>query len=153
MPTRLSATLLAACLLLAAGACLSRWTHEDLAALAFQGQMEEALGQRLAACRAVLAAKTEVLNELIAGRLTLRQAAERFHELYALVEDGNDEVVGRYRVVQGEEALCRNVLTWAESVLYQRGDKSTKAKVLARLKEEYRERFGHDPEPWLPPPP
>jgi hypothetical protein len=151
MPTRLYATLLAACLLLAAGACLSRWTSEDLAALVSQGQMKEALVQRLAACCSVQSAKAEAVNDLIAGRLTLRQATERFRELNALMDDGNDELVGPYQVVRDEEPLCRSVLAWAEVQLYQRGDKATEAKVLTRLKEEYRKRFGRDPGPWPPP--
>jgi hypothetical protein len=131
---------------------LARWPAGDLEALTLLGQREGALEQRLESCRCLTAGKTRTAAELIAGRVTLRQAAERFRELNALVEDGNDEVVGRYLLVQGEEALFRNVLRWAEVELHQRGDEATKAKVLSRLKEEYRERFGHDPGPWPPPP-
>jgi hypothetical protein len=136
--------------ILAASACLAlnHWTAVDLVNYFEEGQRVGALDQRIAAGRDLLSAKNEVLNELLAGRLTLRQAAARFGELDTLMQDGNDELVGPFRVVQGEEALCRCVLGWAETALYWRGDEANKAKVMARLKEEYRRRFGHDPRPW-----
>jgi hypothetical protein len=156
MPARLHATFLTTCLLFAAGACLplglARWSAGDLMTLALQGQLDGALEQRLAACQRLTDGKARAAAELIAGRITLRQAAERFRELNALVDDGNDDVVGPYRVVSREEALWRNVLVWVRAELRQRRDQAA-AEVLARLGVEYRERFGHDPGPWPVPPP
>jgi hypothetical protein len=132
---------------------LARWPAGDLEVLTLQALREEALEQRLETWRSLTAGKTRTAAELIAGRVTLRQAAERFRELNALLDDGNDEVVGPYRMGSGEEALWQNVLVWVRAELYKRADKATEAKVLARLKEEYREQFGHDPAPWSPIPP
>jgi hypothetical protein len=73
----------------------------------------------------------------------LRQAAQRFRELSALVNDGNDDLIGPYLQVSGEEPLWRSVLVWVRAELYQRGDPGAGA-VLARLQAEYRVCFGHD---------
>jgi hypothetical protein len=153
MPARLHATVLTTCLLFAAGACLalSLWYAAGdprPSSLAREGRREDALDQRLTATREVLRDKTQVIKELIAGRLTLRQAAERFEELNARLAGGGDEdLIAPFQVASGEEALWRNALLWVENGLRHRRDQAA-AEVLARLRAEYRERFGHDPEPW-----
>lgn len=92
--------------------------------------------------------KSWVVKELIVGRLTLCEAAARFHELNALVErDPNNDRLAPYRVVSGEEGLYYNVYYWAEVELYHRRDPAAD-EVRARLQAEYREQFGHDPEPF-----
>jgi hypothetical protein len=135
--------------ILAASACLAlnHWVAVDLVNFFEAGQRVGPLDQRLSESREVIWAKNAVVNELIAGRLTLCQATERFRELHALVEDGNDEVVGPFQVVRGEEALCRNVLIWVRAELYHRS-RQEGDEVFARLRAEYRERFGYDPGPW-----
>jgi hypothetical protein len=156
MSAHLYKPFLAACLLFAAATCLSLllWRaagDTDLLALVWEGQREEALDQRLTASHRLLATKTGVVNELIAGRLTLPEAADRFRELSARVAgDGNDDMIGAYRVVSGEEALCHSVLLWAEAELRHGPDPSAAAAVLARLQAAYRERFGRDPGPMPP---
>jgi hypothetical protein len=160
MTARLHTTFCTACLLLAGGVCsvlsLARWSAGDLVELFSLGRLEEALDQRRAACQRLTSSKARTAAELIAGRVTLRQAAERFRELNAMVDDGNDDAVGAYRVESGEEALWRNVLVWVQATLRQSGDPAA-PEVLRRLWAEYRERFGHDPDPWavpvLTPPP
>jgi hypothetical protein len=107
----------------------------------------EAIDQRGNASHRSLFAKTQVINELIDGRIRLRDAAARFQELNALVSgDGNEDLIGAYRVVTGEERVWRNVLLWAELNLWDQSDRDAPA-VLARLRAEYRERFGREPEP------
>ena len=151
MTARLHTTFFTACLLFAAGASLllslARWSAGDLEVLVWQGQLDEALDQRLAACQRLMGGKARTAAELIAGRVTLRQAAERFRELNTLVDDGHDDLIGPYQVVSGEEALWRNVLVWVQAELRQRRDPAA-PEVLGRLRAEYREHFGRDPQPW-----
>jgi hypothetical protein len=83
-----------------------------------------------------------VVTEVIAGRLTLCQAAGLFGELNALVTSDGSEDIGPFRVASGEESLCRNILFWVHVELR---DKSERA-AFARLTGEYPEQFGHAPE-------
>jgi hypothetical protein len=141
----------AACLVFAAGASLPLllWpAASDLNLLDFmwEGPRGEALERRMTSCRLVTEAKQKILEEVIAGRLTLRQAAQRFVPLNAQFDDGNDDLVGTYRRFTEEEPLCRSVLAWAEVEAWHRPEL---APVLARLREEFREKFGHPPEPLL----
>jgi hypothetical protein len=99
----------------------------------------EALDAREEASRRYSQAKHAVTDEVIAGRLSLAEAAERFAQLGELL-DGNDTDIGKYIQPDGEQALCRNVILWV-SVTLGRGSGEQKA-VLARLEAEYRQRFG-----------
>ncbi len=154
MPARLYATFLTVCVV-SAGACLllalARWSAGDLRTIVSQGRLDGALEQRLAACQRLTAGKSRAAAEVIAGRMTLRQAVERFVELNALVDDGNDDVVGPYQRVSGEEELWRNVLVWVQAELYTQRHPDAAA-VLAPLRAEYRERFGRDPDLRMMPP-
>jgi hypothetical protein len=124
---------------------LARRTAGDLATLVREGWREGTIDRRLTVSQRMLQAKTEAVAEVIAGRMTLRETAARFRELNTLMDDGNDGI-GPYLVVSEEEPLWRNVLLWVRAELYQRGDQDAGA-VLPRLQAEYRERFGHDPDP------
>jgi hypothetical protein len=146
---------LVAWLLFAASACLALGfflargrTH--LQTFFREADREEAVARRLAVIGRVTEGKRHFLDELVGGRLTLREAAERFRELNSFFDDGNADLLGAYPAVTGEEALWRNVLLCARSELQGRPGA---AAVLARLGAEYREHFGHDPEPWLVSPP
>jgi hypothetical protein len=126
---------------------LARWAAGELTTLAWEGWREEALDLRLAATRRVMDGKARVVAEVIAGRLTLLEATGRFRELNVLVENADDHgVLAPYRVVTGEEALCRTVLAWVEAELWYEPDQAA-APIRARLKAEYRQQFGHDPQP------
>jgi hypothetical protein len=123
---------------------LTRWAAGDLATLSREAGRAEAMNRRLAAARQLSEGKHRAVAELIVGRLTLRQAAERFGDLGALLDDGNDDVLGACQVLTGEEALFRSVYSWAVSELR---DGPGSSAVLDRLAKEYRQQFGHDPQP------
>ena len=126
---------------------LVRWAAGELTTLAWEGWREEALDRRLAATRRVMDGKARVVAEVIAGRLTLLEATGRFRELNVLVANDDDhDIIAPYRVVTGEEALCRTVLAWVEAELWHEPDQVA-APIRARLKAEYRQQFGHAPQP------
>jgi hypothetical protein len=101
----------------------------------------EALDARDEASRRCNQGKAAVTAEVIAGRLSLAEAAERFARHGALLE-GNAAGVGAYRGPAGEQAVCRNVITWASAALPT--GSSQRAAVLARLEAEYQALFTPD---------
>jgi hypothetical protein len=60
--------------------------------------------------------KNRIVVELIARRLTLREAAQQFRELDEEVSQVQPEVP-RAPASDGDEAACRNVITWVRSQL------------------------------------
>jgi len=61
--------------------------------------------------------KRAVVAEVIAGRMALPEAAERFRELPALLDDGQDDTLGSYAVAEDEEGMCRSILSWVAVLL------------------------------------
>jgi hypothetical protein len=124
------------------GLALARWAAGDLADTLWEDPRREAMDRRMAVTCRVDETKAWVVNELLDGRLTLRQAGDWFREMNAwLAADGNEDLIGPSPVVTGEEAAWRNVLVWARAELYRRRDPGA---ALAPLRAEYRQRFGHD---------
>jgi hypothetical protein len=111
-------------------------------ALLTEARRGEALDARDATCRRYNEAKQAVTNEVIAGRLSLTEAAERFGQLADLFA-GYEGTVAAYKAPVGEQDLCGNVIIW---VAASRADAAGRqARVRARLEAEYRERFGAEP--------
>ena len=100
-------------------------------------QRGQALSSRDEAVRRCLEAKTRVTAEVVAGRLTLLEAAAAFRQCNETVKDGNDAWAGVYRAPGDEEAVCRNVIVWA--ALATRRDPQRQAAVVRRLEEELRQ--------------
>lgn len=102
----------------------------------------EALDARDAVCRRYNEAKQAVTDEVIAGRLSLTEAAERFAQLGELF-DADAGPLAAYKAPAGEQALCGNVIIW---VAASRADPAGRqAEARARLEVEYRQRFGAEP--------
>jgi hypothetical protein len=80
-------------------------------------------------------AKHAAVTELIASRLTLREAAARFGEQDAEVPGIRDRLTQHYPGVSNEVALCREVIEQARSVLRVRAPDQMET-VLARLEAE-----------------
>ena len=111
-------------------------------ALLTEARRGEALDARDAVCRRYNEAKQAVTDEVIAGRLSLTEAAERFAQLGELF-DADDGTLAAYKAPVGEQELCGNVIVW---VAASRADPTSRqASVRARLEAEYRERFGAEP--------
>jgi hypothetical protein len=80
-------------------------------------------------------AKHAVVAELLAGRLTLREAATRFGELDADVPGIRDRLAQRYPGASYEVALCQEVIEQVRSVLRVRAPEQRES-LLARLEAE-----------------
>jgi hypothetical protein len=77
--------------------------------------------------RLCIAGKEEVIRELIAGRLTLAEAADRFGRLEARRD-------GVPVTAKGRSELCEDVIQWARAQLP--GGPREQAEVAARLERE-----------------
>jgi hypothetical protein len=83
-----------------------------------------------------IAAKEQVVAELVAGRLTLLQAAARFRDLKEEPPDMADPPGYPCGCSEGER-LCREVMAWADGWLAERAPQRAAA-VAARLEAELR---------------
>jgi hypothetical protein len=99
----------------------------------------EALDKRHAAVGRCLAGKAEVTEEVVAGRLSLAEAIDRFRQLEALRDEGPDEAPGTPSrlAADGDEKIAQNVLSWASWRLYK--EPSRRAEVMTRLEKELAE--------------
>jgi hypothetical protein len=100
-------------------------------------QRGEALNSRDETVRRCLAAKSRITEEVLAGRLSLLEAARAFRECHEAIRDGNESWAGVYRAPEDEEAVCRNVIAWARQ---RTGcDPRRQAAAVRRLEAELRE--------------
>jgi len=99
------------------------------------GRRAEALERRRESILRYQAAQGRVVADLLAGGLTLRQAARQFAELEVLLDDGGDGEVMAHQWPTGEQALCEVVIT--QTLAHLDGDPERAAAVLARLEAEY----------------
>lgn len=118
----------------ASGKDLARW---------YLGEMRrsEALQQRSQEVSQMMEVKSAVVKDLMAERVTLREAAEQFSATAEIVEDGNDDLVTAYRMPKTEAGLCRQVLTWVHSELAMHGDSEEAKEISCRLENEFAEQF------------
>jgi hypothetical protein len=100
-------------------------------------QRGEALSSRDEVVRRCRAAKRRITAEVLAGRMTLPEAAQAFREWNETIKDGNEPWAGVYRAPEDEEAVCRNVIVWARQVANR--DPGRQAAVVRHLEEELRE--------------
>jgi len=77
--------------------------------------------------------KGKAVAEIVAGRLTLLEAAESFRAAQGRLDDGLDDVIGPSSVVPDDE-MCVHVIRWVSCQL--RGDPQRQREVVARLKKE-----------------
>lgn len=118
----------------------------DLSGLAAQLEREDRrralLDRQARAFSTSSEGKERVAKELIAGRMTLSEAAVHFRRLDEALREAGVPVLGRGR---GEEAAWANVIIWVKELL--KGDPSRAAPIGAALEAEFRSRFGHAPLP------
>ena len=85
-------------------------------------------------------AKHEVVCELLAGCVTLPEAAARFRDLDAGLPEIRDRLVQQYPGMPYEVALCRQVIEYARGELRLRAPEQVES-VVARLEAELQARL------------
>ncbi|HEY7426229.1 MAG TPA: hypothetical protein VH682_18505 [Gemmataceae bacterium] len=110
------------------GKSLARW-------LLFEIRRSEALEQRAAEISRAMQTKKGVTGDLIAKRLTLREAAEEFRQADELIENNSGGLVATYRTAKTEDELYRQVLAWARTEL-SNSDPRKAEEVMQRLEKE-----------------
>jgi hypothetical protein len=108
-----------------------------------QYERTEALRLRRELTMQCFEGKKRVTEEVVAGRLGLREAAAQFRDLHAPLEDGYDPVSGITGVPVSEKFLCGNVLARVRGRLQH--SPGPDGAVLGRLENEYREHFHEEP--------
>jgi hypothetical protein len=94
-----------------------------------EAERGESLNRRDEAVCRCLDAKAQITAEVLAGRLTLLEAADAFHQW-----DVQTKGVGQ---AWDEEAVCRNVIAWVKRARYP--DPRHQAAVVRRLEAELRQ--------------
>ena len=111
------------------------WTMQNL--LEAELNREKQLEDQLDFARHRLAIETWVVDEVIAERMTLREAAAHFRALNASEPRHLERMRATYPGQSAEESICRNVLAHVRGALYKQP--SRQVVVLARLEGELRE--------------
>src|SRR5262249_17920621 len=94
-----------------------------------------------------LRAKEAVVTELLAGRLTLLEAAARFGELDAGMPETRDRVLRAYPGVPYRVGLCRQVIAYAGAELRHRaaGQEGRVARLEGELQTHLESEASHCP--------
>ncbi len=87
--------------------------------------------------------KKAIVEDLIADRLSLREAEERFLDSDSMVEADQNGLVPRYRSPESEQDLCRQVVAWTTSLLDEKGTPQEAKRVRRRLMRQIEEQFPH----------
>jgi hypothetical protein len=83
----------------------------------FEMRRSEALQQRLEEIARSLEIKKAVIDDLIAERLTFREATKAFRQADESISKNPDGLVAPYHTVQTEEEVRRQVIAWTTSEL------------------------------------
>jgi hypothetical protein len=135
-----TALLLGGSLSAAAGLAVFHLGLDDLGRLVAEERRRDELDARMRALQECHDGKCLVVEELLDGRLSLREAVAAFRRLH---EAAGDDLRRPLPVVGGatvEESLARSVLFWAEGAQRDRPT-AERAAVLRRLKAEFAEAF------------
>lgn len=110
----------------------------DLPELLRRMHSEHARSAELDACSAALAARSratsEVVRELIDGKVSLLRAAARVRDLFGTDANGCEWLLCSAEGNSDGERLCRRVISWAEAHLRDTPERG--AAVAARLQRE-----------------
>jgi hypothetical protein len=113
----------------------------DLSKLLFQSRRSEALQYRCEMVNHNIETKQAIVAELVAGRLTLHEAAIRFQEANLLVENDDPDLLPNYVIPTTEEGVYRHALGWTRTEVRHLPAEQAK-RILAPLEKEYESKFG-----------
>jgi hypothetical protein len=116
------------------GRSLARW-------FILEARRSEALRQRAAEMAQALEIKKAIAEDVVAGRLTLRDAAKQFRAAGAIVQADREGLVAAYYLPDTYEGVCRQVVAWAQTVIRERHPASEAEPILHRLEKEMDKEF------------
>lgn len=90
--------------------------------------------------------KRDIIAQLIAGRLQLREAIDQFHKANEMIENDNTNLMARYELPTDLEGVGRQVLAWANREVYSLPSDKAQRRV-AELENEYQKLFGRPSSP------
>jgi len=120
--------------------------QSDLSLLLFASRHSEALRLRSKMVTHNIEIKQTIVADIIACRLSLREAAVRFQEANSLVENNDPDLVADYQLPATEEGVYQQVLSWIQAELLSLPPEQAE-RILAPLENEYESKFGS----WNPP--
>jgi hypothetical protein len=126
-----------ACLVLRCGTDSPRYLTD----IAREARRQEELDRIAEAHRRSNQGKWKVVNELIAGQITLREAAGRFRQVHQATAGLPS------RLPEDDRTLCRLIVQWCRTAVQ---NDPRCIEVTARLEEEYRLLFPPEPVPARP---
>ena len=116
--------------------------QSDLSQLLFESRRSEALGYRSRMVVHAVEVKEATVAEIVAGRLTLREAVARFQEVNELVENNDPDLVGYYQQKPTtEKGVYQQVLLWTRTGVSSLPAEQAK-RILTPLEKEHESRFG-----------
>ena len=105
--------------------------HEEI-------ELSQDLDEKLRGVVGRAAAREEIVARLLAGELTLFEAATRFRDLNAAAPEVTRNLQQRFPDLAPDHAVCRQVITFVEEELRRRAPERATA-VVARLEDELAE--------------
>ncbi|HEY7428703.1 MAG TPA: hypothetical protein VH682_31020 [Gemmataceae bacterium] len=113
----------------------------DLSQLLFESRRSEALRRRSEMVNHNIEVKRTIVAEIVAGRLTLHEAAVRFQEANHLVENNDADLLPDYQKPATEEGVYQQVLLWMRAEVSDLPAEQGK-RILTPLEKEYESKFG-----------
>ena len=123
--------------------------QSDLSQLLLESRRSEAWRYRAKMVTRNIEVKHAVVHEIIAGRLTLREAVARFQEANQLVENNDRDLLPDYQIPATEEGVYRQVLAWVRAEVSSLPAEQAQ-RILTSLEKEYESKFGSWNPPWTP---
>jgi len=115
--------------------------QSDLSRLLFESRRSEALRIRAEMSLYSDEVKRTIVAEIVAGRLTLHEAAVRFQEANHLVENNDRDLLPDYQIPGTEQGVYQQVLAWMQDEVSSLPAEQAK-RILAPLEKEYESRVG-----------
>jgi hypothetical protein len=112
--------------------------------LLIEVRRSEALRLRKVEIAESMSLKSAITEELIAGRLTLREAEERFRDADTIVESDREGLLPHYRLASSDRELCRQVMAWTENKLKEKLNPREARRVQRQLRRQVEEQFPHE---------
>jgi hypothetical protein len=123
--------------------------QSDLSQLLFESRRSEAWRLRSEMVTRNIEVKRTTVVDIVAGRLTLHEAAVRFQEANCLIENNDPDLLPAYHKPATEQGVYQQVLGWVRSEVSSLPAEQAK-RILTPLEKEYESKFGSSNPPWTP---